>query len=92
MKQVYIALDSDAMSESISHAEKIRQLGIEACIVELEDSDPSDLGFETMKSKIQNCKNFSFDQLIRMKVNAKPKNNYYSSSSGYPYKKTTTFS
>ena len=92
MKRVYIALDSDALSESISHAEKIRQLGVDTCIVELEESDPSDLGFEAMQTKIQNCKNFSFDQLIRMKMNAKPKNNYYSSSSRYPHSKTTTFS
>jgi DNA primase len=50
--KVYIALDKDAMKQSIRHAKDLMDAGKEVYIVDLEDKDPSDMGFKAFTKLI----------------------------------------
>ena len=45
VKEIYIALDKDAMKQAMKMSERFLNEGIEVYLVELKDKDPSDLGF-----------------------------------------------
>lgn len=53
VEKIYLALDTDAMKQAIKFAEYFMDQGKEVYLIELEDKDPSDLGF------------FNFTQLIQ---------------------------
>ena len=54
VKQIYIALDKDAMKDALKHAEMLLGEGKEVYLVNLEDKDPGEMGFEKFTSLIQN--------------------------------------
>tara|TARA_R110001583_G_scaffold2725_24_gene19192 strand:+ start:2137 stop:3063 length:927 start_codon:yes stop_codon:yes gene_type:complete len=54
VEKIYIALDTDAMKQSLKHCEYLLNQGKEVYLVELEGKDPSDLGFSYFTKLIQN--------------------------------------
>tara|TARA_R110000822_G_scaffold149056_6_gene288136 strand:+ start:2242 stop:3168 length:927 start_codon:yes stop_codon:yes gene_type:complete len=54
VKKIYIALDSDAMKQSLKFAEDFMNEGKEVYLVELEGKDPSEMGFSHFTNLIQN--------------------------------------
>ena len=46
VKKVYIALDKDAMKDALKHCELLLNEGKEVYLVDLDDKDPSEMGFE----------------------------------------------
>ena len=53
VEKIYIALDTDAMKQSLKHCEYLLNQGKEVYLVELEGKDPSDLGFSYFTKLIQ---------------------------------------
>ena len=53
VKQIYIALDKDAMKDSLRFAELLLNEGKQVYLVDLEDKDPSEMGFKKFTSLIQ---------------------------------------
>ena len=64
VEKIYIALDTDAMKQSLKHCEYLLNQGKEVYLVELEGKDPSDLGFSYFTKLIQNT--FPLDEYSLM--------------------------
>lgn len=68
VKTVYLALDKDAIKESYSHAEELINMGKEVYTLDIEDKDPSNLGFVKMVEILQKAKPISFEDLFYKKM------------------------
>ena len=68
VKTVYIALDKDALKESISYAENLVNMGKDVYLIELEGKDPSDLGFQNMTRLLHTAKQLTFTDLLIKKM------------------------
>ena len=51
--KIYIALDRDAMKQALRFCENLLAEGKEVYLVDLQDKDPSEMGFENFTSLIQ---------------------------------------
>lgn len=69
VKNIYLALDNDAISSSLSIAEKFIKNDINVYMVNLDDKDPSEIGFEHMIELINKSSKINFYDLIKMRVN-----------------------
>jgi len=67
LKDIYIALDKDALKRAISFSEKFLNMGKKVYLVELDDKDPSEMGFETFTKHIQNAQELELSGLMRYK-------------------------
>ena len=68
VRKVYIALDSDAFKNALSFAEKLMNTGVDVHLVEMGDSDPSELGFDKIYDKIKNTELLSLRKLMEYKL------------------------
>lgn len=68
VKTVYLALDKDIIKLSIEYAEKLLNLGKEVYLIELNEKDPSDIGFENMTKLLHQAKPFTFADIILKKL------------------------
>jgi DNA primase len=68
VKTIYLALDNDALRETVRVARQFIDDGREIRIVELNEKDPSQLGFDKMNELIQQAKPLTFAQMIKMQV------------------------
>jgi DNA primase len=69
VKDIYLALDPDALRNSLTIAKDFMHQNINVYIIDLEGKDPSELGFRRMSEKIRNTKNpLTFSGLVKMRV------------------------
>lgn len=68
VKTVYLALDNDALKESMSYAENLINMGKEVYLMELEGKDPSELGFENITKILHTAKQLTFTDLLIKKM------------------------
>ena len=68
VKQIYIALDTDAFADSVKELEYFLNNGIEVYMVSMPGKDPSDIGYKDMVSIIANSKKVDFLDLIKFKM------------------------
>ena len=68
VKKVYLALDSDAFKNALRFAETLMNNGVDVHMVELKDSDPSELGFDKIYDKIKNTELLSLRKLMEYKL------------------------
>lgn len=68
VKSICLALDKDALKETIHIAESFLKEGIIVRIVELPEKDPSQLGFLKMRSLIKQAPELTFGDLLRLKL------------------------
>ena len=54
VKKIYIALDKDALKESVGFCEHLMNEGKEVYLVDLKEKDPSEMGFKSVTNLIQN--------------------------------------
>ena len=73
VKQIYILLDSDAISDSIKMTDNLMKNGINVYYVNLSEEDPSDMGFKKVINLIKKTKQTSFSDLMEMRLNGKTK-------------------
>ena len=71
VKEIYILLDKDAISDAIKITDDLMKNGISVYFVSLSEEDPSDMGFKKVINLIKETKQTSFSDLMRMKLNGK---------------------
>jgi DNA primase len=68
VKTVYLALDEDALKQSMDYAKQLLDYGKEVYLLDLKGKDPSVLGFEKMISLLHVAKPLSFSSLLSKKI------------------------
>jgi hypothetical protein len=69
VKKIYIALDKDALKQSIKHCEMLMDEGKEVYLVNLEQKDFNEMGFESSIRLLQTSKPLTFEKLLNIKLN-----------------------
>lgn len=68
VRKVYLALDKDAIKSTYKIAEQLLKAGKKLFVVDLDDKDPADMGFELFTNKIQQAQPFTFSSLLNLKL------------------------
>ena len=68
IKDIYLALDSDALKSTLKIAGDLLHSGKRLHVVKLEGKDPSDMGFEHFTHLVQNSQEFTFSDLFSLKL------------------------
>lgn len=68
VKTVYLALDNDALKQSIEYAQKLLDHGKDVYLIELDGKDPSDIGFENITKYLHRAKQLTFGDLLLKKM------------------------
>jgi DNA primase len=68
VKNIYLALDSDALKSTLKIAGDLLQSGKELHVIKLEDKDPSDMGFAHFTTLVQQAEQFTFSDLFQLKL------------------------
>jgi DNA primase len=68
VKTIYLALDEDAIMESIDHAQRLIDLGKEVYLIQLHGKDPSDIGFDGMIQYLHNAQPMTASSLLMLKM------------------------
>jgi hypothetical protein len=68
VKTIYIALDNDALTDALKHAQRFLDLGKEVYLIELEGKDPSDIGFEEMTQLLHHADPLTYGGLLHKKL------------------------
>jgi DNA primase len=69
VKTIYIALDCDAQKAALNHAQTLLSYGKEVYMVDMEDKDPSEMGFEQFTEKLHNAYPLTLSELMLRKIN-----------------------
>ena len=67
-KDVYIALDKDALKGALSIADKLLALGKRVFLVDLQEKDPSIMGFKSFTNLISQAEPLTFEKLLTYKL------------------------
>jgi DNA primase len=67
VQKIYIALDKDAIKQALNFCETLMNEGKEVYLVDLEEKDPSEMGFEKFTNLIQNTYPLTFSDLLEKK-------------------------
>lgn len=68
VKEVYLALDDDALKDTIRIAERFMKEGLTVYLVDLDGHDPSEMGFLEMQHRIKNATKLKFVDLVQLKL------------------------
>jgi len=68
IKQINIALDTDAVNDALEMCEYLISNGVEVRLVEMEDKDPSELGFTTVTQYINTSPPLTASSLMQKKI------------------------
>jgi DNA primase len=68
VQNLYIALDKDAMKQALNFCENLMNEGKEVYLVDIDDKDPSDMGFVKFTNLIQNTLPLTFSNLLEKKL------------------------
>ena len=66
--KIYIALDRDAIKQALKFCERLMAEGKEVYLVDLQDKDPSEMGFENFTKLIQNTVPLTYYDLMEQKL------------------------
>lgn len=69
LKDVYVALDTDARDRALQIAEQLLNQGKRVFMVDLPDKDPSEMGFRTFTTFVQRAKELDLQRLMLHKLN-----------------------
>ena len=68
VNKIYIALDRDAIKQALRFCEKLMAEGKEVYLVDLQDKDPSEMGFENFTKLIQTTLPLTYYDLMEQKL------------------------
>jgi len=68
VQKIYIALDKDAIKQALNFCESLMNEGKEVYLVDLNEKDPSDMGFIKFTNLIQNTLPLTFSNLLEKKM------------------------
>ena len=69
VKTIYIALDRDAQKDALNHAQTLLNYGKEVYLVDMDDKDPSEMGFEQFTEKLHDAFPLTLSELMLRKIN-----------------------
>jgi len=67
VRQVFIALDNDALKQALEYCETLMNLGKEVFLINLEQKDPSNIGFKEFTKLLHKSKPLTFKTLLKQK-------------------------
>jgi hypothetical protein len=68
--EIYIALDNDAKQDAIKLVEKLEKYGKSVKIIDLDDKDPSEIGYQNFWKYHKNSVTLSWDKKLKEKLNS----------------------
>jgi UDP-N-acetyl-D-mannosaminuronic acid transferase (WecB/TagA/CpsF family) len=68
VKTIYICLDNDAKKQAIQAADYFLSNGINVHLINLPESDPSELGFEKIKKLLESTNHITDYELMQEKI------------------------
>jgi DNA primase len=68
VEKIYIALDRDAQKQALNFCEKLMNEGKEVYLVDMQDKDPSEMGFANFTNLIQETPPLTFSGLLEKKL------------------------
>jgi DNA primase len=68
VKQVFIALDSDALKQALSYCQTLLNHGKEVFLVNMDEKDPSELGFKDFTKLLHNSTPLTLRKLLEAKL------------------------
>lgn len=68
VKTIYIALDRDALREALNYAQDLLNMGKDVYLVDLDDKDPSEMGFEKFTKMTHNAQQLTLVDLLYKKI------------------------
>ena len=68
MKDIYLALDKDALKKALNIAKFFTDQDVNVHLVRMKDKDPGEIGFEGMQDLIQTTNRITTDDLMRVRV------------------------
>jgi DNA primase len=68
VEDIYIALDRDAFKKAIEYTEKFLNMGKRVYLVDMQDKDPSEMGFKNFTQYVQQAEEMDFGKLLRYKL------------------------
>jgi DNA primase len=68
VKTIYLAMDKDAIRDALHSAEKLIQMGKDVYLLDIEEKDPSNLGFEKITQLLHLSKQLTFENLFSIKM------------------------
>ena len=68
VKDIYLALDSDAKTKGLKIAEQLLNQGKKIYFLELFEKDPSEMGFESFTEYVQTAEELDFSTLMQYKL------------------------
>tara|TARA_B110000858_G_C17785783_1_gene467214 strand:+ start:473 stop:1405 length:933 start_codon:yes stop_codon:yes gene_type:complete len=68
VKTIYIALDKDAFTSALRFAKTLMDEGIDVYVIEMNESDPSDMGFDEFYKLMNNTKQLTLMKLMEYKL------------------------
>ena len=68
VNKIYIALDKDAMKQALRFCENLMAEGKEVYLVDMQDKDPSEMGFKNFTKLIQSTTPLTYSGLLERKL------------------------
>ncbi|HMS90785.1 MAG TPA: hypothetical protein PKC87_01065 [Candidatus Absconditabacterales bacterium] len=68
VKDIYIALDKDAFKKALEFTEKFIKMGKRVYLVQIQDKDPSEMGFVHFTQSIQQAEEVTLTKLLQYKL------------------------
>ena len=68
VEKVYIALDKDAQKQALNFCEQLLNEGKEVYLVDMQDKDPGEMGFDNFTKLIQETYPLTFRDLLEKKL------------------------
>ena len=68
VNDIYIALDKDAFKKALQYCEQFLKLGKRVYLVELDEKDPSEMGFKAFTRHIQTAQELDLTVLMQYKM------------------------
>jgi len=69
VKTIYVALDEDAKQDAVKLSKFLMDYGINTYLLQMNDKDPSELGFKEFWKIVKNTKQSKFSDIIRGRLN-----------------------
>ena len=73
VKTLYLALDKDARTDAVEITERLMNHGIDVRMMDLEEKDPSETGFQRLLYLIDRTRKTKFSDLMKVRLNGKTK-------------------
>ena len=68
VEKIYIALDKDAIKQALQFCESLMNEGKEVYLIDINEKDPSEIGFKKFTNLIQNTLPLTFSNLLEKKL------------------------